>query len=215
MPADHPLGALARYTDAREPALPGSAKALHRELRVMLVKASNKGIITTSPGEIERHVNILGPPPSVMRQLERLDLHRGAFSIFGGEKNQGRLEILPHFKRNDGAWFDFSITVRETEGSLRLLAYDFEIRLAPGMGAPFLRFDLNLPDHRNQARDLRCHLHPGSDDLLVPAPLMSPAELLGLFLDGVRLSTERRPRAPTDFEVGWLRQTLTRAAPEP
>jgi hypothetical protein len=147
------------------------------------------------------------------KDLAERDLHRGAFCIFGGVKNQGRDESLPHFKRDDGAWFDFSITVREAGGLVELLAYDFEIRLAPGMGLSFLRFDLNLPEHKNQRRELRCHLHPGSDDLLVPAPLMSPPELCALFVYGARLPSDRRPRAPTAFDVAWLRQTLERVSP--
>ena len=52
----------------------------------------------------------------------------------------------------------------------------------------FVRFDLNEPAHGNESRGLRCHLHPGHDDLIVaPAPLMHPVELLDLF-------PERSPR---------------------
>lgn len=79
------------------------------------------------------------------------------------------------------------------------------------MGAAFLRFDLNLPDHRNEARELRCHLHPGSDDILIPAPLLTPAEMLTLFIDGIRFPTDRGRRAPTAFEVRWLTETLEQA----
>jgi hypothetical protein len=76
------------------------------------------------------------------------------------------------------------------------------------MGASFLRFDLNLPEHENQQRELRCHLHPGSDDVLVPAPMMSPLEVLDLFTHEARMPVGRKPRTPTEFEVGWLQQTL-------
>jgi hypothetical protein len=90
---------------------------------------------------------------------------------------------------------------------LELLAQDFEIRFPAGAGTPFLRFDLNLPTHRNETRDMRCHLHPGSDDILAPAPLMSPLELLALFLDGMRWPQDRKRRDPTAFEVDWFEQT--------
>jgi hypothetical protein len=216
MPADHHLGDLQRYTTGRPLALPQSAKALCRELRATLIKASNAKKITTAPKEVNAWVQLLPePPPQVLQDLRTMDLHRGAFCITGGEKNQDRLTSLPHFERDDGAWFDFSIVVREVDGHLDLLAYDFEIRLAPGMGASFLRFDLNLPEHRNEVRDLRCHLHPGSDELLVPAPLMSPSELLALFLDSARLPTHRKRRAPTDFDVLWLRRSLEQLTPQP
>jgi hypothetical protein len=62
-------------------------------------------------------------------------------------------------------------------------------------------------DHRNETRELRSHLHPGSDDILAPAPLMSPLEILGLFIDGLRRPEGRKPRARTAFEVDWFQQT--------
>ncbi|MFS8069055.1 MAG: hypothetical protein ACMG6S_22070, partial [Byssovorax sp.] len=71
---------------------------------------------------------------------------------------------------------------------------------------------LNLPGHGNEKRDLRCHLHPGSDDLLVPAPLLTPSELLTLFIEGARLVVRHNhPRTPTNFEVDWLDESLALA----
>lgn len=216
MPESTGLDALQCYTTERPLALPASADKLLRQIRATLVKASNASKIATSPGEITKHVQLLRePPPNVLKDLEARELTKNAFCIVGGVKNQGHDRSLPHLERSDGAWFDFSITVREHGGALELLAYDFEIRLLPGMGAPFLRFDLNLPEHRNEARELRCHLHPGNNDLLVPAPLMSPGEVLALFVDGVRPLTSRKPRTPTDFEVSWLKETLAKVAPAP
>ena len=47
-----------------------------------------------------------------------------------------------------------------------------------------------------------------SDDFLVPAPLMSPTELLALFVDGARLPANREKRRdPTAFEVSWYEAT--------
>ncbi|KYF95002.1 hypothetical protein BE17_47535 [Sorangium cellulosum] len=188
-------------------------------LRTILTTGRRVRKLVTSLDEIADRVVLLDETKireehgKLWKGLTERDLHRGAFCIFGGVKNQGRDKSLPHFERDDGAWFDFSITVREADGIVELLAYDFEIRMAPSMGASFLRFDLNLPDHRNQARELRCHLHPGSDDLLVPAPLMSPIELCTLFVYGARLPADRKSRAPTSFDVGWLQQTLERVSP--
>jgi hypothetical protein len=219
MPADHDLAELQGETIRRALDLPATATELRRSLRALLFRARNARKLVTPQDEIEKRVVLLDETKiheahdKLWKGLAERELHRGAFCIFGGVKNQGRDESLPHFKRDDGAWFDFSITVREADGRVELLAYDFEIRLAPGMGASFLRFDLNLPDHRNQARELRCHLHPGSDDLLVPAPLMTPEELCALFVYGARLPAPRKPRAPTSFDVGWLRETLERVSP--
>ncbi len=210
------LDDLQRHTIGRTLVLPTSARELWGDLRRTLLNASNQSRVLTSPSDIYKNVLLLAePPPSVLRSLQARNLHVGAYCIVGGDKNQARDPAIPHLKRHDGAWFDFSITVRERDRGLELLAYDFEIRLLPGMGTSFLRFDLNLPDHRNQARELRCHMHPGCDDLLLPAPLMTPSEVLGLFIDGARLPADRDPRAPTAFEVGWLRQSLEQAPAPP
>lgn len=202
------LDAVQTHVLARALELPSRARELHRDLRNALVRASNTEQLLTSPSEIHRLIKLLPePPPQIAQELQERRLHEGAFCIIGGEKNQGRERSRAHLVRNDEAWFDFSITVRERGGQLELLAQDFEIRFPAGMGTPFLRFDLNLPAHRNEAREMRCHLHPGSDDILAPAPLMSPLELLTLFVDGLRWPEDRKRRDPTAFEVDWFRQT--------
>jgi hypothetical protein len=200
------------YTVARSIELPATAKGLHRQLVKELRQASDALVLSTSPGDILKHVQLLPEPvPSVRGRLRELDLHAGASCIVvGAEKNQQRNESLPHLRRDDGAWFDFTITVREQSGRVELLAYDFELRLPPGHGTPFLRFDLNLPSHRNEERDLRSHLHPGCDDILVPAPLMTPSELLFVCLHEARLPRERGQRTPTNFELNWLAQSLAK-----
>ena len=213
MPVDVDFGDLQRYLCSRPLTLPRRAKELERELRALLIKASNEKKLKNSPKEVGSLVALLAePPPQVLIALRKEGLHQGAFCIVGGTKNQARDIEIPHFKRKDDAWFDFSLTVRETDETLEVLAYDFEIRFAPGTGVSFLRFDLNLPGHGNEKRDLRCHLHPGSDDLLVPAPLLTPSELLTSFIEGARLVVRHnQPRSPTKFEVGWLDKSLALA----
>ena len=187
--------------------LPAGAKELRQKLRNVLRKASDTGKLRTSPHEIYQLVEVLPEPqPVLAKQLRERGLYTGSYCIAGGDKNLKRDRRLAHFTRDDDAWFDFTITVREGGGRLELLAYDFEIRFPPGAGAPFLRFDLNLPAHRNEDRDLRSHLHPGSNDILVPAPMLSPTEVLTLFLEGLRLTaTREEPRDLTAFEVDWFR----------
>ncbi|HET7505410.1 MAG TPA: hypothetical protein VFK02_30530 [Kofleriaceae bacterium] len=189
--------------------LPSRAKTLWLELRNELIRAHEAGSLQTSHEEILQRVRLLPePPPNIAEELRAHGLERHAYCVVGGEKNQDRNAALPHLMREDGAWFDFSITVREREGELDLLAQDFEIRFPPGMGTPFLRYDVNWPWHRNKERELRSHLHAGSDDILIPAPLMSPRELLSLFLDGLRLPANRPARrARSQFEIEWFRDT--------
>ncbi len=196
-------------TLARDLSTNKTAKELFFELRHMLLNASNKKILRTSPDEIRTKIKYFSPTEALRTTLIEAGLAKNAWCITGGDKNQKRNLEVAHFERTDGAWFDFTLTVREDAGKLEILAYDFEIRLPRGHGAPFLRFDLNLPDHKNQQRDLRCHLHPGSDDILVPAPLMTPAELLSLFVNQVAPTTGRNAaRTPSDFEIDWLKETL-------
>ncbi len=57
----------------------------------------------------------------------------------------------------------------------------------------FLRFDLNLPNHNNQDKGKRFHIHPGTDDFMIHSPPMSPLEILHLFLYDLYLS--QRPRS--------------------
>jgi len=207
------LAKLQVYVTDRQLELPHRAKDLFRTLRAELIEASNAKIIQESPQDIFKRLQLLAEPPAqLLDSLRAQDLHEHAFCILGGEKNQARDHAAHHFQRSDDAWFDFSIVVRERSEHLDLLAYDFELRFPPGLGVPFLRFDLNLPHHANEERDIRCHLHPGSDDILVPAPLMTPSELLTLFLEGAQLPAGRAPRAFTAFEAAWFEQmyALTR-----
>lgn len=201
------LAKLQAYVTERQLDLPQRAKDLFRGLRTELIEASNTKAILESPQDVFQRVKLLPEPPAqILDHLRARNLHERAFCILGGEKNPSRDHGIRHFQRADDAWFDFSIVVRERSERLDLLAYDFELRFPPGFGVPFLRFDLNLPQHPNEARDIRCHLHPGSDDILVPAPLMTPSELLTLFIEGVQLPADRVRRAFTAFEVAWFEQ---------
>lgn len=199
------LAKLQMYVTDRRLDLPQRAKDLFRDLRAELIEASNAKAILESPQDVFQRIKLLPEPPAqILDHLRERNLHEHAFCILGGEKNPSRDRQIRHFQRSDDAWFDFSIVVRERSERLDLLAYDFELRFPPGLGVPFLRFDLNLPQHANEDRDIRCHLHPGSDDILVPAPLMTPSELLTLFLEGAQLPAGRVRRAFTAFEAAWF-----------
>lgn len=83
------------------------------------------------------------------------------------------------------------------------MGYDFELRF-PGLQPPtWIRLDLNLPGHDNDEDGLRSHLHPGNEDLQAPAPMLSPLELLDLFLHGFRGRDKPRRKGsatPDDIE---------------
>lgn len=186
----------------------GSAKALMQRLRKQLLEASDRKRLSTPPQDVHRLVELLPDFPAPLRKaLQSAHVDHGAFVLTGGDRNRGRLRDLRHFRRADGAWFDFSIVGRMHCGALEILSCAYEIRLPVGHGAPFVRFDLNLPDYANQERELRCHVHVGSDDVRIPAPMMTPREMLALFIDGICATSTRCGRARTAFEREWFAES--------
>jgi len=88
----------------------------------------------------------------------------------------------------DGAWFDFLPTGRGTSrGDVEILAYSCEIRFPDYLTTfpRFVRYDLNPPGHANEAAEMRCHVHPGHDDLKMTAPFIEPLEILDLCVYGL------------------------------
>jgi hypothetical protein len=118
--------------------------------------------------------------------------NKGIIEITGGGKNQKRLREIPHFKRFDGCWFDFAITVDQTIKPAKVIAFNFEIRFLDDNPIGFLRFDLNPPGHNNEKRGIRFHIHLSSDNVKVHSPPMSPLEILHLFLYDLKMP--ERPR---------------------
>ncbi|MEA5514097.1 hypothetical protein [Nodularia sp. UHCC 0506] len=156
-----------------------SAKVLRGEIFQCLTKASANGLLKTKLHEIHKLLKITKPT-------------KGIIEITGGERNFKRLKEIPHFERMDGCWFDFAILVNQNYKPAEIIGFDFEIRFLDDNPIKFLRFDLNPPGHDNQERGIRFHLHPGSDDLMVHSPPMSPLEIIHLFLYDLKIS--ERPR---------------------
>ncbi|MDI3283674.1 hypothetical protein [Polyangium sp. 15x6] len=159
-------------------------KELRDRIRTRLLRASNQERIRTPLQGIHRWVNE-GPGD---KRYERV--------ITGGIKDFARRPESARIKRDDGAWLHFTMTVRwDGKSALEMLAYDFELVFPTGHVPPFVRLDLNEPGHHNEAIGLRSHIHPGNDDLQLPAPLMTPEELLDLFLgDELRPRDKDKPR---------------------
>lgn len=197
------------HTQSRPLVLPSNARGLTRALRALLVKAYDTGELSSPPKYIHDTVRMIRePPPSLADNLKVRNMHQGACCIEGGDPSRPRDPAGTHLRRSDGAWFDFSITVRERDPQVEVLTYRFEIRFPPGIAAPFMRFDHNLPEvgAGKLANEPRSHLHPGHDDLRVPTPQMSPEEVTRLLL--YELRPERaKLRTPTPFEIGWYKDT--------
>jgi hypothetical protein len=160
-----------------------STKSLRMAIFKCLTTASDENMLVTKLNEIHKLLKIS-------------DSKQGHYEIMGGDKNFKRNQDIPHFKLRNGCWFDFAITIDETGKPAQIIGFDFEIRFPQKEGepkVPFLRIDLNLPDHNNDVRNLRFHLHPSNDDIMIHSPPMSPLEILHMFLYGINIPD--KPRA--------------------
>lgn len=119
---------------------------------------------------------------------------KNAYRIAGGIKDFSGRPDSAVLLRDDSAWVHFSLTFKEHDGVPELDSYNFEICFPQG-SPRFVRFDLNPPDSETGTRGLRSHCHPGNDDFIVPAPVMSPDELLWLLVNGLRARDPLKPRA--------------------
>ena len=155
------------------PRLPAKAKELFRRMHAAIQRASIDGTLRTNSYEASRLLGI----------RERTS----AAIIVGGARSWNCVPDGGVFMRRDGAWFTFTLQVMpDTDGSLRLESYSFQLCMPTGSAPLYLRFDLGGPDDGYVHEGLRSHLHPGASDARVPAPLLSPLELLDLFLYGLR-----------------------------
>lgn len=177
----------ARLWGTRHRAMSGNhrnatAKELHREILRYLIKATDQRLLEGSQTTVRANVKFIERP--------------SGFEIMVGDvRNFHRDPALPHFRRKrDQAWFDFQLLGVKKERRIEIEAYDFELRLAkPEL---FIRFDLNPPGHENDEHGLRSHMHLDSDDdgMAVPAPVMSPFELLDIMVHGLIQTGRQRHR---------------------
>lgn len=167
---------------------------LLQSLKNKLVKAYNGGQLKVGHNKIHECVQ-LDPRGDEDNEVRAAP---GKHVIVGGIKDFHRNPASARLIRNDGAWLHFTILV-EWDGNetLKLLAYDFELVFPEGHNPPFIRFDLNPPGHPNEAREIRSHAHPGTDDtgFQLPAPVMTPEELLDLLVWDLRPRDPEKPRA--------------------
>jgi hypothetical protein len=161
-----------------------SAKELRTQILKALTQANDQGLLDTKLSEIYK---ILRMTPGDRQQVVIV----GGLEK-SGTKNFDRSREVPHFARKDGCWFDFSILIQEDKASAEIIGFDFEMRFPHPIPVRFVRFDLNLPRHDNQADGLRFHLHPGCDDFMVHSPPISPLEILHLFLYGFEIPQKLR-----------------------
>jgi hypothetical protein len=161
-----------------------------RRIRRFLLSAYDEELLTNPLNEIYEYV------PNITASRDKVMITGG---LIDGKKPFARSSDQARIKRSDGAWLHFTLTFRcsakgKKDKIEELWAYDFEIVFPDEHSPSFVRFDLNEPEHENEEREIRSHMHPASDDLLVPAPVMTPEELLDVLVR--RLRNSRGPEHP-------------------
>lgn len=180
-----------RILDACPPREAVKAEDVWRAIKRWLLEAYRDEVLMSSPPEIHKHM------PRPVPNGDEVTIYGGLIGRRGDEKDFGRLPSSARLKRSDGAWLHFSLALKvDKQGHVsEPHAYSFELVFPDGHQPRFVRFDLNEKDHENDNRWIRCHLHPGNDDLMIPAPVMSPEELLDVLLRRLRPRDASRPRA--------------------
>lgn len=168
--------ALQARSMVERPVVENNPKQLFQAFQRHLTRAFNSGRLKDPLTHILKHL--------------RLDMYTEGFTIYGarlGQANFSRTRDQPHFTRSDGVWFDFLIAGRPCIAGVEIVAYSCELRFPEAIAAfpRFVRFDLNPPGHANEAPGLRCHVHPGHDDLQAASPLMRPLDLVDLCIYGL------------------------------
>ncbi len=156
-------------------ALPASAKTLASDVRKCLTMAADEGALRTPPEIIFR----------LLKKEERTP-DRGTIvvALFGGATFDKGQSDDAFFIRSDGARLSFGVAVayrRDVEPEL--LTYRFHLRFPRNSSPAFIRFDLN-DESREPLIEPRSHLHPGSNELRLPVPVMTPLEILERLLYG-------------------------------
>lgn len=157
----------------------GKPSRILSEIRGYLEEAYNQKLIKESPNAVLGLVQMSEPIPDKVKK----NVHR--VIIFCGKKaNFKNVDGTPRLTRFDGAWFDFRLTLEVQGNTTELIAFAFALRLPDNPDVWQVRFDLNGPGHANENLGLRSHSHLNVDDegFSVPSPIMSPIELLDVFL---------------------------------
>jgi hypothetical protein len=83
----------------------------------------------------------------------------------------------------------FGITLRQANQRCSLVAYRFQLNLPDGHSTSFYRFDLNEKAHDTPLLEPLCHFHPGTEEVRLPCPVLTPLEVL----DRIFLVIEPQP----------------------
>jgi len=118
-----------------------------------------------------------GIPSNVYSALKHAPQHGGEVLIsLGPTFVRGPSD--PPFVLASGARLSFALTLRDSGSHSSVVAYSFRYYLPTDRWPEFLRFDLNRENHPDPLAEPRCHLHPGLNEVRLPAPVLDPFAVL-------------------------------------
>jgi hypothetical protein len=164
-----------RQTLAHRYRLPSKVSTLFTQLETRIREAIAEGVLSTKPHRVR----------ALLKMKAGVVDGKEVTLIEGGVVEDGQ-DSQDFFYRSDGARISFGITTLETDKGIELYAYRFSIWFGAGKVPPFVRVDLNPPNRvQDPLTAPRSHVHPGSDEILIPTPVVEPVALLEKFLYGI------------------------------
>jgi hypothetical protein len=158
---------------------PQRAKALDERIERLLAS-----IILPSSRDAIAHVRTY-----LLKQNADIGNRNNVYRIFKTATSQNIVSISvgptfdkgptdSHFYLESGSRLSLGIFLRESNGRCSLVAYRFQLNLPEPQSPSFYRFDLNEKAHDTPLSEPRCHYHPGTDDIRLPCPALTPLEVL-------------------------------------
>jgi len=155
--------------------LPVTFRMLASNVRTCLTAAADEGVLRTPPEDIFR----------LLKTQERApEPGTTVLAVFGGATFDKGQSDDAFFIRSDGSRLSFAVSVAYQRASEPVIvAYRFHLRFPSNSSPAFIRVDLN-DESREPLMEPRSHLHPGSDRIRLPLPMMTPLEILERLLYG-------------------------------
>lgn len=138
--------------------------------------SSSNELLSELRAYMDRQDRTLGVGNNVISQLKRVPDPSGLAQINLGVPSLDRTSSA--FVLRSGSRLTFGVTVRDGGRNAVLIAYRFQVQFPEWHSPNYLRFDLIPRQHEVPLREARCHLHPGTRDMRIPIPVLSPFEVL-------------------------------------
>jgi hypothetical protein len=156
-----------------------------------VARARDKRIVGNERASFERAESVRTVIRVLLKQLVSKD-HLARVTLRESTHN-GAAATLVALGERKGPWIALSsttfschgqFTLRQTKAGWIVVAYSVQIdRSDAPAGAPsYIRHDYTETAHDNAVKEPWSHVTPGDDNIRIPAPVLSPIELVHLFI---------------------------------